>query len=186
MAHIRHSYEDLGVDEYYRHHGDQYHNPHVKQVRELVIRGEKILKYDRTLDLCCGAGEVSGALIDLGYLNVVGSDPFTYRAYERELSRPCLKYSFDDLIRGALANQQYSCIISSFAMHLCPKDKLYGLTYALFRCTEKVAIITPHKRPQLEHLSGVHLMAKDVAFTSRGKRITLKVYEMPDHPERKI
>ena len=71
----------------------------------------------------------------------------------------------------------YSCIICSFAMHLCPKEKLYPLVIQLFQHSENLVILTPHKRPELELLSGVELVFTDFAKTEKGKKVFLKHYK---------
>ena len=67
-------------------------------------------------------------------------------------------------------------MISSFALHLCPLDQLVPLVWQLFRCTEQLVILTPHKRPELEKIAGIELSFEDLIRTDRGKRIRFKVY----------
>ena len=184
---IRGAYATFGVGMYYELAGEEYVNPHRAQVDALLERAAPLLSYERVLDLCCGAGEVTLAVRRLGAHEVVGVDPYTHLAYERETGRSCLRHSFSDVVTGALDREcarPYSAVICSFAMHLCPKDQLYALVYALFKHTETLVIITPHKRPALETLAGVALRDQLIELTPRKKRVTLKIYEMPEHPER--
>ena len=204
MKSIRGAYEERGVESFYRERGHLYQNPHTAQIDALLSRYAERITGARILDVCCGSGEVTRAALSLGALEVVGVDPYTYAAYERQTGLVCLRYSFAELIRGALDDasmsldnatgcaptsrdvpaSRYDLIICSFAMHLCPQDQLYALVYTLFKYSETLMIITPHKRPELEKLSGVLLCESAVELTPKGKRVTLKRYAMPHHPER--
>jgi|GEM_PF-323613 len=172
---IRDWYEDLGVEEYYRRHGEHYQNPHLPWIEALIQRNHTRLKLDNCLDFCCGRGEVSQALLQLGYKHILGCDPYTQALYQQETGLACLAWSFDDLLQGKLTGD-YSCIISSFALHLCPRDQLTPLVWQLFNSTNQLAILTPHKRPALEQIEGIELEFTDHVLTPRGKQIRLKVY----------
>ena len=150
---VREEYRRLGVAEYYRQHGGDYRNPHFPQVRELLRRNEGRIDYRQALDFCCGSGEVSLVLRELGYEPAAAADPFTSEAYTAMTGLSCLPLYFHDVVRGGL-DGHYSAIICSFAMHLCPDDQLFMLCYQLFRHTGQLIIITPHKRPALERLDG--------------------------------
>lgn len=177
MKHIRKLYEQLGVDKYYKQYGDEYQNPHIDQVHELLTGNEQAIDYSHVLDFCAGGGEVSLILESLGYQNIEASDPFTHKLYSKNLAKPCAKWTFDEVIKGKLTGQ-YSAVICSFAMHLCPPEKLYPLTLQLFQCSPVLVIITPHKRPALEELDAVELIHIDHAFTAKGKKVFLKVYKL--------
>lgn len=175
MKPIRNLYEQLGVEKYYREYGSQYTNPHLEQVHELLINNSNRLDYSSILDFCAGGGEVSMILKDMGFDNTTASDPFTQLLYKKNLNKKCHNWSFDTVIKGQLKGN-YSCIISSFAMHLCEEEKLYPLVLALFQHTSSLVIITPHKRPQLENLQGVLLDYTDFVLTEKGKKVFLKHY----------
>lgn len=177
MDHIRKSYESLGVDGFYRKKGDKYQNPHEAHVVKLLQNNEHRIDYKKVLDFCCGSGEVTEALADLGFTETVGSDPFTGKAFQKRTGKTALDLTFDDVIRNGLADQ-YSSVISSFAMHLCPPEKLYPLVIQIFQSTSQLIIITPHKRPVLENLDGIELEFTDFVLTPRGKQIRLKSYRL--------
>lgn len=177
MKHIRKLYEQLGVNKYYKQYGDEYQNPHVDQVHELLVNNEQRIDYSHVLDFCAGGGEVSLVLRSMGYQNFEGSDPFTHKLYTKNLAQPCAKWTFDDIIKGKL-KEQYSAIICSFAMHLCPLEKLYPLALQLFQSSPLLVVITPHKRPVLEDLEGIELKYVDYAFTAKGKKVFLKLYKL--------
>ncbi len=172
---IRNLYSEMGVEGYYSLHGSAYANPHVEQVRELLHRNAHRVDYSHVLDFCCGGGEVSLVLRELGFDTAQGCDPFTATLFEANLGRPCLPFSFQDVIQGKLEGE-YSSVICSFAMHLCPEKQLYPLAQALFRVAPQIVIITPHKRPELEKLSGVSLEFEDFALTERGKKVRMKAF----------
>ena len=173
---IRNSYADMGVEAFYKSQGSVYSNPHFPYITALLQNNEHRIDYSNILDFCCGSGEVSRVLIDLGYVHSEGCDPFTQKAYVAALEKACLGYSFQDVIKGKLEGRQYSAIICSFAMHLCPEKKLYPLIQQLFKCTKQLVLITPHKRPKLDLVDGVQLKFEDFTLTERGKKVRLRSY----------
>lgn len=174
---IRKWYEKLGVEGYYRELGAAYENPHFLQIRELLHRNRAKIAFENGLDLCCGSGEVSMVIKEMGYPLPAASDPFTAAAYQANFGATCLPFTFEDIIRGALSEQgPFSSIICSFSMHLCPVKQLFPLVYQLFRRSPQLVILTPHKRPQLERLDGIYLEFTDYVLTERGKKVFLKIY----------
>jgi SAM-dependent methyltransferase len=182
---IRNEYADLGVENYYRNHGNVYENPHFPYIQQLLEQNKHRIDYTHTLDLACGGGEVTLILRGLGFDDSVGCDPFTHLLFEQNTGKKgCLTFSFDDIIKGAfspspkgeLDSHHFSSIISSFAMHLCAEKQLFPLVAQLFLWTKNIVIITPHKRPELEKLSNVTLLFEDFVLTKRGKKVFLKSY----------
>jgi SAM-dependent methyltransferase len=182
---IRNEYADLGVENYYRNHGDVYENPHFPYIQQLLEQNKHRIDYSHTLDLACGGGEVTLILRGLGFDDSVGCDPFTHLLFEQNTGKKdCLTLSFDDIIKGSISNHiitqspnhHFSSIISSFAMHLCPEKQLFPLVSQLFLWTKNIVIITPHKRPELEKLSNVTFLFEDFVLTKRGKKVFLKSY----------
>jgi SAM-dependent methyltransferase len=176
MNKIRPLYDEHGVDAYYRDHAETYANPHEVQIRDLVSRHAHLWAGYRVLDLGAGGGEVTSALQAAGITDCVGCDPYTFDLYEQKTGARCLRLGFMDIIKGGELGQPYDLIIASFSMHLCPQKDLYSLCEALFRVAPMIVIITPHKRPELELLTGIELLYESVALTERGKRVTLKCY----------
>jgi len=172
---IRIKYEKLGVEKYYKKYAFKYTNPHFLQIEELLINNEKHIDYSKVLDFCAGGGEASKVLQELGYKGMMGSDPFTHKLYKRNVKRPCEKWSFEEVIRQKMTGD-YSSIICSFGMHLCEEKKLYPLTLELFQHAPTLVIITPHKRPILEEITGIEKVHEDFALTPKGKKVRLKVY----------
>lgn len=177
MKGIRDEYAESGVKEYYQSKGNTYSNPHFPQVRQLLIQNDQRIDYSNVLDFCCGSGEVSLVLQELKYPLPTACDPFTQEAYQANFDQTCLSFSFDDVIRGKL-DGSFSAVICSFAMHLCPEKQLFPLVANLFRLSPNIVIITPHKRPALEQLSGVELVYEDFVLTDRGKKVRLKSYKI--------
>ena len=139
---IRKQYEIHGVKNYYANMANQYSNPHEPQVQQLL----KQLNLSGTvLDLACGDGSASLALNN--DCTIVGCDPYLYEQYEERTGFPCYPYSFDDIFNGVLGNINFDVIVCSFAMHLCEESKLNVLLYQLSRLSNKLVIISPHKRP---------------------------------------
>ncbi len=201
---IRNEYADLGVEDYYRNHAAVYENPHFGYIQQLLEQNKERLDYTNTLDLACGGGEVTLILRGLGFENTVGCDPFTHALFEQNTGQKCLMFSFEDIIKGAslvfapslrgeldsdpisqsqnltITKSPFSCIISSFAMHLCPEKQLFALVAQLFLVTQNIVIVTPHKRPELERLSNVRLDFEDFVLTKRGKKVFLKSYVLKE------
>lgn len=176
---IRPLYDQHGAEGYYREFADEYENPHLSQIRALLERNFERLDCSSgtVLDFAAGGGEVASALQSLGVKNIVGSDPFTHALFEQKTGLPCLRLSFKDVLREGLSGQ-YSLIISSFALHLCPPKDLFPLTWNLLQAAPLLVLITPHKRPELEKLQGIQLVWEDCAETERGKKVRMKAYQL--------
>ena len=189
---IRTEYAEKGVEEYYKTHADVYENPHFPYIKSLLIQNQHRIDYARVLDFSSGGGEVTLILSELTLSieeinskkknnRFLGCDPFTFRLYEKNTGYRCLPLSFEDVVKGKMTpsvSEPFSAIICSFGMHLCPEKMLYPLVYQLFMYSKNIIIITPHKRPQLEKISGVQLAFDDFVLTERGKKVFLKSYQL--------
>lgn len=188
---IRDEYAEQGVEAYYRSAAEVYENPHFSYIQSLLEQNKERIDYSKVLDLSAGGGEVT--LILRGILGekfstdrIMGTDPFTFRLYEKNTGCRCWGYSFEDIIKGRLTKKLsysedkyqtvFSSIICSFAMHLCSEKQLFPLVNQLFLLSKTLIIITPHKRPQLEELEGISLDFEDFTLTERGKKVFLKAY----------
>jgi len=115
---IRGEYEKHGVDGYYKYHGNEYKNPHedkLQHAMDWVIENWPI-DFSNVLDMSAGGGEMTKMLMDHGYTNVEGSDPYTCTLYVRETGKYCHDISFDELMSNGL-DKKYSTIICSYALH---------------------------------------------------------------------
>jgi hypothetical protein len=116
---IRDEYADQGVDAYYRTHANVYENPHYPYIKALLTQNQHRIDYSKALDLSAGGGEVTEILRGLLNLNqeeaqqrFIGTDPFTFKLYEKNTGCPCLPLSFDDIVKGKLAfYQNYEGVI---------------------------------------------------------------------------
>lgn len=177
MRHLRLAYEEEGSEGYYKKNALAYQNPHEPQVRELLVLCAGKIDYSQALDLCAGGGEVSKVWLSLGYQGFLASDAYTYELYEKNLQRPCFKYSFQDFLKGKFEfPHNFTSIVCSFALHLCPEEWLFKITENLLAYTPNIVIITPHKRPALENLGILKLDFEDFVLTERGKKVRLKSY----------
>jgi SAM-dependent methyltransferase len=172
---VREGYDTLGVHKYYLANANDYSNPHFEQIKQLIEQNHTKFSLNSVLDLGSGSGEVTLILQSLGYKNIEGLDPYTFKLYTKNTGFACSKLSFEDLVKGKL-KKSYDCIISSFAMHLCDEVILGGLTFQLFQLTQHLIIITPHKRPVLENFNNIQLIHSDFALTPKGKKVHLKHY----------
>lgn len=176
---IRPLYDEHGIEGYYRAFGSLYKNPHEAQVAALLNRNYWRMgcSSGTVLDFAAGSGEVARVLLSLGMDDILGCDPFTYELFEEKTGLPCLRLSFMDIVRKGLPGK-YSCIVCSFALHLCPAKDLFPLTWQLFHVAPLIVVITPHKRPELEKMSHITLEWEDGVETEKGKKVRMKAYSL--------
>ena len=173
---IRPLYEQYGAEGFYQSFADAYENPHEPEIQELIERNLQRIDVRSVLDFSAGSGEVTRALQMLGVTEISGSDPYTSALYTTRTQRPCFTWSFKDVICGKTSSQRCSTIISAFALHLCPEKDLFPLSWGLLQMAPQLLLITPHKRPELEKLGGIHLLWEDFVCTNRGKKVRMKAY----------
>ena len=129
---------------------------------------------ERVLDLSCGAGEVTDALVKAGVPveRVDACDPYTSTAYYRRVGKTCHDWSFEDIARGDLVGRRWKTVICSFAMHLCEKDFLPPLVMMLACSCDALIVLTPHKRPELDPSWGFTLTEerRDATWRIRTRR----------------
>jgi len=147
---IRNQYAKQGVTPYYSEHGATYRNPHEPIIRALLRRIVPAwhIPTDHILDLACGSGEVTLALQDLATA-ISAIDPYTHEAYAARTGHTAQALTFEQIAAGALAEQHYSVIICSFAMHLVEASRLPVLALQLAQISPHLLILTPHKRPTI-------------------------------------
>jgi hypothetical protein len=83
---------------------------------------------------------------------------YTSPAYSARTSRTCHPLSFSDLADGQLPSQSdsedviiYDLIICSFALHLLTEpSELFALLYELSTKCRWLAVIAPHKKPEIK------------------------------------
>ena len=181
LSSVRAGYEELGVDEYYRIHSKDYSNPHYREIEYLLK--EYIKSHDigeNILDLCCGSGEVTKILNIIGKYRIEGLDPYTAYSYVKNTNNDCYIYNFKDIVKGALENKKYDTIICSFAMHLCEESMLNGLLYQLSRISNKLVILTPHKRPEINSWWREIYREKILSKARKGEKITIEALPVND------
>lgn len=166
---VREGYVNLGVDGYYKKHEKDYYNPHESIIKKLLLIAiEKNLIEDNILDLCCGSGEVTSFLKDY---NVTGLDPYTALAYKERTGKNVLEYTFKDIALGKLSGYSFQTIICSFALHLCPESMLLTVLWRLGEISNRLIIITPHKRPDCDKKAGWCLVEEIIV-----ERVKMRIY----------
>ena len=100
---IRTEYERHGVNGFYQEFGDDYRNPHEEEIRLVLSRclDQWSLDLSDVLDLACGSGEATLALVGCGAKEVTGVDPYTARAYQRRTARAAESFTFEQIAAGA-------------------------------------------------------------------------------------
>jgi SAM-dependent methyltransferase len=179
-----------GADGYYREFGATYRNPHELIVQLLVARlCEETIGLPegsgRILDLACGSGEVTLALINKGIdrQRITSCDPYTSEAFTARTGMHCESWSFAGIANGIFDEQSagkthsddgFAFTICSYALHLCEPSWLPVVAQALARASQKLAIITPHKRPIIDSSWGWTLHDE---FRDPGSGVRLRTYE---------
>lgn len=146
---IRNNYTLLGVDTYYEQNYTNYVNPHLNSVHkslDYILDNTKITNF---LDLSCGNGEVSEYLLNKGISDFEGSDPYFYDVYKLKFKKNCYNLRFENIALEGL--KKYETIISSYALHLCPKTYLNQLLYQLSISCKQLIIISPNKFPEISN-----------------------------------
>ncbi len=192
---IRHGYETCGVKGYYEQHGQVYRNPHYRSLcqslKQLLINSPRgrteilrgLLNTDRleVLDLACGAGEGTQALLQtLKILQPLStlqqfpkiildiSDPYTLEAFHSQQTKTPLpttttlrdksEYTFQDMSRTEpLTDKRYDMTICSYALHLA-ESCLFGVLYHLAMHSRYLVVASPHKKPVIDVSMGWQLV----------------------------
>lgn len=145
---IRNSYFELGVDNFYKQNSNSYQNPHEKIIFDHLNKMISFIDTKNVLDLCCGSGEVTRFLLNKNVNSITGCDPYTYDLYKAKTGKNCLTKNFKSIINNGL-DDYYSCIICSFALHLCEKSMLNNLLFVLSQHSKQLLILSPHKKPDI-------------------------------------
>jgi len=150
---IRNEYSKNGVDNFYINNAESYKNPHeiiIKKHLDNFFKINQFKKNIKILDLCSGNGEISRILAENNFINYKGCDPYMYNIYIKNIKKDCLNYSFKDLAIGKL-KEKFDLIICSFALHLADRSMLNIILYQLSLSTNKLIILTPHKKPEIKN-----------------------------------
>lgn len=173
MGGFRDLYNEHGVADYYLLHGSTYKNPHEPIIYDCIgrlISDYNISQFGRYLDLACGDGAVTRALIDnaIPADNIMGCDPYTYAAYENRTNRQAMRLYFDQLydLPG------FDVIICSFALHLLEESRMPWVCYHISHKCKTFVVISPHKKPVIKKEYGLTLVGQ---FTE--KRVYTRIYQ---------
>ena len=156
---IREEYVQHTVRAYYEKHGNTYRNPHEPQVKAAILEGMRRLARPpgSVLDLACGSGEATLALVELGWA-VHGVDPYTGNAYRERTRLEPEEMTFEDVAAGRLAGRSYDLVVCSYAMHLVEESRLPLLCHRLSEISPELMIVSPHKRPLINNQWGWSLI----------------------------
>ncbi len=169
MKPIRLQYEDLGIEGFYRSNVN-YENFHKKNVRELLEENHQNLPLYDVLDMSAGDGLVTTTLQSLDYQNIEGSDPYLSDLYTKNTGLRCMNLDFKSIVMYGLP-KKYSCVICSFALHLCEKSMLPSLLWRISESTTSFVVISPSKFPFIGEPS-----VEKFSLTQSKKRVHYRVY----------
>lgn len=161
---IRNEYAKYGVDNFYEHIGNNYVNPHEKQIIHLL--GQLNLQNSKVLDLSAGTGLVSNNIVAK---QIIGCEPYLNNEYIANTGNKCYPYNFDDIADGKLS-EHFDTIICSFALHLCPISKLPNVLFELSWIADELVILTPNKRPLIKNFFN------EISETEYN-RVRMRIYE---------
>ena len=181
-----------GADGYYREFGGHYRNPHEQGVAAMVARipslyPDLVWPNASLLDLACGSGEVTLALLGLNTglprNQITACDPYTGAAFaartkSHAATRPGMiaeTWSFADIANGALEGLHFDLVVCAYALHLCEASWLPLVCMALANASKRLVIITPHKRPELQPWWGWTLRGE---YRDPAYRIRLRAYDL--------
>jgi trans-aconitate methyltransferase len=180
-------YERLGVDEYYRKHSADYRNVHFPEISAAMdevlsqfVQRTGSMGCCRVLDLACGSGEATLAATrwqahhPVPTMSIDGADPYTSPAYKDRTRRTAMTFSFQDIAMGCLTSQglQYELCVCSFALHLIrDKSWLWRTLSALAESCAYLALLSPHKKPEVAHNTGWLLVHEAVV-----QRVRLRLF----------
>lgn len=164
-----------GATGWYQEHGAQYRNPHEAAVRAMIraltTKSAELFAAGQILDLACGSGEVTLALIESGVApgRIDASDPYTAEAFHTRTGNNAEDWSFRDVATGALDGREWETVICSYALHLCEPTWLAAVCLQLSLVASNLIIITPHKRPEISDANGWILVdeTRDLAHRVR-------------------
>jgi 2-polyprenyl-3-methyl-5-hydroxy-6-metoxy-1,4-benzoquinol methylase len=150
---IREAYVQQGISAFYQANGANYQNPHETAVSEAISLAVLRWKPDLSgvLDLACGSGEATLALLANGAKTVEGIDPYTGYAYLKRTGKLATKLTFEQIAAGKLNSEKYSLIVCSYALHLLEPSRLPLLYYRLAEISSGLLILSPHKRPVINN-----------------------------------
>ncbi len=182
----RYAADPKGASGFYEQYGDTYANPHQKAIT-VAMR----LAYETwsdlwshgpsCLDLCCGSGEVTAALVGLGVAadRIRASDPYTGEAFRARHGRDVeAAWSFADIAGGAMEGHSFDVIICSYALHLCEPSWLPMVCVGLAQASRTLLVVTPHKRPVVRPEWGLALVDE---LHDRDTRVRVRRYDRSEH-----
>lgn len=148
MISIRNKYAEMGVNQYYKTNADTYQNPHETIIQSLIEASLYTVDYgDNVLDMCCGNGLIT-KILNHHVKNIYGNDPFMQKQYIEQTEKNCFNYDFTQLSQNANL-PKVDTIVCSFALHLCEKSLLPNVLYNFSLIADKLIIITPNKKPEI-------------------------------------
>jgi len=170
---FRDKYNAFGVGGYYENFGGDYNNPREYEVKKALSKCLSVWKqnfnltFTTVLDLACGSGEATLIIENWAQGNhmqvtVNATDPYAYGAFEKRVGRKAERLSFEDIEQGALEGRGIDLIVSSFALHLVPPERLFPLCTQMALYSKYLIVVSPHKRPHIKDTMGWKLLDEHV------------------------
>jgi hypothetical protein len=148
---VRAAYDAMGPERWYREHGDTYINPHEAVIAHHIHRWVRsgACQWRSYIDIACGNGESTSSLMSAGLPRGDACDPYLADGYEKRHGIKPHAWSFQDIAKGACADQAWDGAVCSFALHLAPPSVLPHTCMMLSLSCARMLVITPHKRPHI-------------------------------------
>ena len=143
MTSIREQYDAVGIDQYYLKYGNEYSNPHERDVVSCLKSLYNENRHKAVFDFACGDGLVSKWIGQRSY--IVGNDCYMKERYVNETGNKCYGYSFKEFINfNNSFEERFDLTVISYALDLCDKDIVPMLLYRLSLISNELIIIRPN------------------------------------------
>jgi hypothetical protein len=142
MDSIRSLYETHGVTCYYKHHGNDYTNPHKTHIQTLLC-GLNCDNFKTGIDFACGDGLVSQTLPDVKW---VGVDPYLGSRYHILTSNDFMVSSMEEVAVGSCVLPKVDVVVCSYCFDIFEKSYLNSFLWQLSLISNTLIIIRGNKK----------------------------------------
>lgn len=142
MTSIREMYEKYGVQEYYKHHSDDYENPHADDVRSLLSMLD-CSDIHTGIDFACGTGLVSSHLENIVWY---GIDPYMSQKYAQITGNMSITGSMEQVSNGEVYVPIVDVIVCSYCFDIFEKSYMNKFLWRLSEWAQQLVVIRSNKK----------------------------------------